>query len=540
MDTVIGPVTWAVNSIISHQRGNINNEINTNKSITHDISPKKSESPLSVSKAIHDPIVQGSAPVQSDVEVDASATLTSNPNLQEREQFKTFLKRARAAYGRTALCLSGGGMMGCYHFGTIKALFQENILPHIISGTSAGSVVASMVCTRTDEEIRRDLRPDILVDKLKCFSASWPDRFRNVVDKGCLFDKEEWLTLIKWFTCGDLTFEEAYKKTGRILCITLSASTKKAPPVLVNYITAPDVTIASAIVASAAVPGFIKPVVLMKKGHDGIVRAQGENKDEAYWDGSIDQDIPKNGLAEMFNCQFFLASQCNPHIVPFFHNSKGCVAQPSRWTRGMAQDSWRGGFLLAALEMYLKSDMKAKFIFLNELEAAVSFTGTMMTQQQYGGTTTIVPQVSFSDYFVLFSDPTSSYLNKCFQLGSIAAYQHCSMMKHHYRVAHALDECLALLEEEDGSLTKPRRRLSQLASSMHGMKHVANLEERQREKGYSINASVLLSYNHHNGDSGDDTDDSTTEHDDECESGGFDGVTVKYHNQSRIKESQSK
>ena len=132
------------------------------------------------------------------------------------------------------------------------------------------------------------------------------------------------------------------------------------------------------------------------------MRAQGENKDEAYWDGSIDQDIPKNGLAEMFNCQFFLTAQCNPHIVPFFHNSKGCVAQPSRWSRGTAQDSWRGGFLLAALEMYLKSDMRAKFVFLNELEAAVSFTSTMMTQM-YGGTTTIVPPISLSDYFTVRS-----------------------------------------------------------------------------------------------------------------------------------------
>ncbi len=289
--------------------------------------------------------------------------------------------------------------MGCYHFGTIKALLEENILPHIISGTSAGSVVAAMVCTRTDEEIERDLSPEILADKMTCFSRSWPDRLRSVYENGYLFDREDWMELISWFTRGDLTFEEAYRKTGRILCITLSATTKKAPPVMVNYITAPDVTIASAIVASAAVPGFVKPVVLRKKGPDGIVRLQGENKDESYWDGSIDQDIPKNGLAEMFNCQFFLASQCNPHIVPFFHNSKGCVAQPSRWSRGTSQDSWRGGFLLAALEMYLKADMRAKFIFLNELEAAVSFTSTMMTQDYYGGTTTIVPQVSFSDYF---------------------------------------------------------------------------------------------------------------------------------------------
>ena len=44
-------------------------------------------------------------------------------------------------------------------------------------------------------------------------------------------------------------------------------------------------------------------------------------------------------------------------------------------------DMKRGGFLLAALELYLKNDMKAKFIFLNDLEAAVGFTSTMMTQQ---------------------------------------------------------------------------------------------------------------------------------------------------------------
>lgn len=39
-----------------------------------------------------------------------------------REQLIAFLKRARAAYGRTALCLSGGAMMGLYHFGHLRGL----------------------------------------------------------------------------------------------------------------------------------------------------------------------------------------------------------------------------------------------------------------------------------------------------------------------------------------------------------------------------------------------------------------------------------
>lgn len=73
----------------------------------------------------------------------------------------------------------------------------------------------------------------------------------------------------------------------------------------------------------------------------------------------------------MLNCRFFLAAQANPHIVPFFYNSKGDVGRPSRWSSGMRDDSWRGGFLLSAMEMYLKNDMRSKFHFLNDLEVAV-------------------------------------------------------------------------------------------------------------------------------------------------------------------------
>jgi len=111
--------------------------------------------------------------------------------------------------------------------------------------------------------------------------------------------------------------------------------------VLLNYLSAPNVTIASAVIAryvrmipsrrlasiieicssprvfslslinstfflliqSAAVPGFISPVRLQVKGDDGVVRYQGGEKDQAYWDGSIKQDIPTRGLTEMLNCQ---------------------------------------------------------------------------------------------------------------------------------------------------------------------------------------------------------------------------------------------
>ena len=45
----------------------------------------------------------------------------------------------------------------------------------------------------------------------------------------------------------------------------------------------------------------------------------------------------------------------------------------------------------------MKNDMRSKFHFLNDLEIALGFTSTMMTQT-YSGTTTIVPQVCLRDF----------------------------------------------------------------------------------------------------------------------------------------------
>ena len=61
-------------------------------------------------------------------------------------------------------------------------------------------------------------------------------------------------------------------------------------------------TITSAIVSSAAVPGFIDAMRLQVKDENGKVRDQGKQAEE-YRDGSIDSDIPVNGLAEMLNCR---------------------------------------------------------------------------------------------------------------------------------------------------------------------------------------------------------------------------------------------
>merc|ERR1712194_69843 len=71
--------------------------------------------------------------------------------------------------------------------------------------------------------------------------------------------------------------------------------------------------------------------------------------------------------------------------------------------------------------------------------------------QIYSGTTTIVPQVCLRDYLLLFAQQSVDDMRRYFQGGSVAAYQHVAMLKLHYKIAHALDECLASLELEDSS-----------------------------------------------------------------------------------------
>lgn len=57
-------------------------------------------------------------------------------------------------YMKIGLCLSGGGIKGAAHIGAIKALEEENIKFDSISGTSSGSIVATLLaCGYSSEEI---------------------------------------------------------------------------------------------------------------------------------------------------------------------------------------------------------------------------------------------------------------------------------------------------------------------------------------------------------------------------------------------------
>jgi len=226
------------------------------------------------------------------------------------EEVLQFFKSIKASYGNTALCLSGGASLGNIHFGVIQTLLNHDCLPKVISGTSSGAIVAAVICTRTDLELKEILQPEHIIEHLDSFQSPISERIHRFLREGCLFDQQIWLEKLQWFT-KSLTFLEAYRHTGRILNVTVTAHQKHSPPLILNYITTPNVTIASALLGSCAIPLLIPSVTLLEKfvvqGRETI--RPFHHPALKFKDGSFETDLPLSHLSEMFNVSFFIVSQ---------------------------------------------------------------------------------------------------------------------------------------------------------------------------------------------------------------------------------------
>eukprot|EP00282_Hemiselmis_andersenii_P000406 CAMPEP_0114141932 /NCGR_PEP_ID=MMETSP0043_2-20121206/18177_1 /TAXON_ID=464988 /ORGANISM="Hemiselmis andersenii, Strain CCMP644" /LENGTH=561 /DNA_ID=CAMNT_0001236117 /DNA_START=274 /DNA_END=1956 /DNA_ORIENTATION=- len=234
-----------------------------------------------------------------------------------------FLADSRHALGKTALLLSGGAGLGMYHFGVIKALWQQKLLPRVISGSSAGSIVAGIIGVCDSEAMRDLFRADGTVgggftdESLKFFSGEHPmclSNLQRLFTDGVLMDVAVLRGALQR-AIGDYTFHEAYEKTGRIINITVSPGGAFETPRLLNYLTAPDVLIWSASLASCALPGLFPGVELVRKFKGGHVPYF--SKPIVWTDGSLHADLPTARLQELFNVNYFIVSQTNPHCLPF-------------------------------------------------------------------------------------------------------------------------------------------------------------------------------------------------------------------------------
>ncbi|KAI9063236.1 patatin-domain-containing protein [Trametes sanguinea] len=357
--------------------------------------------------------------------------IRETPEISNEEK-KRFFKSANTNLGTSALCLSGGASFGYYHFGVVKAFLDQGLLPRVISGTSAGGLVAALVCTRTDAELRQLLVPE-LANRITACEDTFKVWFKRFWTTGARFDSVTWAKKACFFTRGSMTFREAYMRTGRILNVSVVPAERHSPTKLLNYITAPDTVIWSALLASAAVPGILNPVVLMQKTKDGNIVPW--NWGSKFKDGSLRVDIPVQALNLYFNVTHPIVSQVNPHVHLFFFAPQGSAGKPV--AHSMGKGGWRGNFLLSAAEQWLKLELTKNFKLIRDLDLLPQLLGqdwSSVFLQRFEGSVTIWPRTRFMDWIHILSDPDPPELERMMRIGQLVTWPKLHMIDNRYRI----------------------------------------------------------------------------------------------------------
>ncbi|CAG7564406.1 unnamed protein product [Fusarium equiseti] len=377
--------------------------------------------------------------------IDAVVTQSRLDQSIENRDLLEGILFARQSYGRSALLLSGGGTFGMSHIGVLKALFEAKLLPRIISGASAGSIVCAAMCTRTDEEIPLLIEEFPYGDLAVFEDPSGQDgvwsNLRRLLTEGSWSDIKH-LTRVMRGLMGDMTFQEAYNRTRRILNICVSTASMYELPRLLNYVTAPNVMIWSAVAASCSVPLVFNAAPLLVK--DPIT---GEHKPwnptpQRWIDGSVDNDLPMTRLSEMFNVNHFIVSQVNPHVVPFLakddHLSPVRKPEPTQQTTGDQYD-W-----LWTMTSLARDEALHRLHFLAELgimpNLATKFQSVL--SQKYSGDINILPEMGLNDLPRLLRNPSPEFMMRACLMGERATWPKLSRVRDRCAIELALDRAV--------------------------------------------------------------------------------------------------
>ena len=84
------------------------------------------------------------------------------------------------------------------HVGVVKAFLSAGLLPRVITGTSAGGLIAALVCTRTDEELKLLLVPD-LANKITACEEPYSVWIKRVWKTGARFDSILCISVLSFY-----------------------------------------------------------------------------------------------------------------------------------------------------------------------------------------------------------------------------------------------------------------------------------------------------------------------------------------------------
>ena len=107
--------------------------------------------------------------------------------------------------------LSGGATFGKFHFGLLNALYEHDLFPRIICGSSVGSLVAATICSYPYSEIPKVTDPEFVFARpmLKNLAGSKIEFVWKLLTKQRVLETETLKDAIRFHT-GDRTFKEIY------------------------------------------------------------------------------------------------------------------------------------------------------------------------------------------------------------------------------------------------------------------------------------------------------------------------------------------
>lgn len=360
------------------------------------------------------------------------------------------LQQTRRNIGRTALVLSGGGTFGMFHIGLLATLFELDMLPRVISGSSAGAIVASILIVHNKEEIPALLDHILEMefnifndDDKKSESENFLIKFQRFFKNGTWFDNKHLVRTMIGFL-GDLTFREAYNRTGKILNITVSPDTLFEQPRLLNNLTAPNVLIWSAVCASCSLPGIFPSSPLYEKDPvTGKQKPWAGSSSVKFVDGSVDNDLPISRLSEMFNIDHIIACQVNIHVFPILKLSLSCVG-------GEIEDEFSARLKKNLTRVY--NFMANEMIHMFEIGCEIGIAKNTLTKlrsvlsQQYSGDITILPDLNAMFRFKqLLANPTKEIILREITNGARATWRKISIINNHCGQEFALEKAISHL-----------------------------------------------------------------------------------------------
>ncbi|OCK86437.1 hypothetical protein K432DRAFT_376752 [Lepidopterella palustris CBS 459.81] len=356
--------------------------------------------------------------------VTSYPTSSSSDNGLTNQAKLDVLHDTRQAFGRSALVLQGGAIFGLCHLGVVKALHLRGLLPRIVSGTATGALIAALVGVHTEDELLGFLTGDGIdltafakssgsvgkegdesyYRKQSGWLATLARRVKRFVREGYFLDVGVLEQAVR-ANVEDLTFEEAYAKTKRVLNITVSTTGGGGVPNLLNYLTAPNVLIWSAALASNASSSLYHPVTLMCKNESGEIVPWASAEDTTFhpWTHASysDRESPLNRIAELFNVNHFIVSQARPYLAPFLRSDlhHPNPRQDSKWQLSMP------------ILRFVVMEIQHRLHQLDELGwLSSSIRRFLLDENVPGASLTLVPELTPGDFIKLLENPTRESL----------------------------------------------------------------------------------------------------------------------------------